>query len=98
MIRPGDLAAGYVAVTVIVLYITGAYRPRISYRLSPQVPVLLAQLTVAALVVACWPDPHRLTIIDHLPLIVAAVCAGRLVTYWRLRSRPRQGNDALILG
>ncbi|HEX3424558.1 MAG TPA: sugar transferase [Acidimicrobiales bacterium] len=92
------MAAGYVVVTLIVLYITGAYRPRISYRLSPQVPVLLAQLTVAAVVVACWPSPHRLTVIDHLPLIVAAVFTGRLLAYWLLRSRPRRGNDALILG
>lgn len=98
LLKPGTLAAGYVAVALIVLSITGDYRPRITYRLSPQIPVLLAHLTVAALAVACWPNAHRLTVIEHLPLIIAAVFTGRFVTYGLLRCRSWEGNDALIVG
>jgi exopolysaccharide biosynthesis polyprenyl glycosylphosphotransferase len=99
--RPSPLSATYAVVTVVVMWASGGYRPRIYYRVSTQIPALVAQVSVGTLLVSVWPDQHRLTYLEYLPLTVAAVAASRVVTYAVLRSlrrRPAHAAEALIIG
>lgn len=101
IIGPSFLSIACTAATLGVMWTSGAYRPRIYYRLWTHLPALLGQLTVAALLVSMWPDPHRMAVVDRLPLTVSVVIAARLVTYGLLqfvRARSAQPDTALIIG
>jgi len=100
-IRPGPLGIAYGATTLIVMWASGAYRPRIFYRLSTQLPSLLAQLMVSTLVVAALVNRHRLPLLEYLPITAGTVILGRLVVYriWRsARARSGVQESALIIG
>ncbi|HEX3541666.1 MAG TPA: sugar transferase, partial [Acidimicrobiales bacterium] len=91
----------YAAVTLLVMWIGGAYRPRIFYRLWNQLPTLLGQLTVSTLLFSVWPDRHRVDLLEHLPLLIGLVILARLITYGvvrKLRSRPGRSEQALVIG
>ena len=98
--RPSDLGLTYGAATLAVMWAGGAYRARICYRLSTQLPALLGQLTIATLIVAVWPGPARLRLIDHLPVTVSLVIGMRLLTYFLIRTtraHSSTASDALIV-
>ncbi len=99
--RPNSLGVTYAVATLVVLWAGGSYRPRIYYRLWPELPRLLGLLSVAALLAAAWPGPERLTLLEHLPVTFCAVVLARLIAYTAfqvLRSRALSPENALIVG
>ena len=101
IVRPSALSLSYAVATVLVMWIIGAYRPRIFYRLWNQLPALLGQLTVSTLLFSVWPDRHRVELLEHLPVLVGIVILARLITYGvvrKMRSRPGRSEDALVIG
>ena len=101
IVRPSALSLSYAVATALVMWITGAYRPRIFYRLWNQLPGLLGQLTVSTLLFSVWPDRHRVDLLEHLPVLVGLVILARLITYGvvrKARARPGRSEDALIMG
>jgi exopolysaccharide biosynthesis polyprenyl glycosylphosphotransferase len=95
------LSIAYAAATVIVMWLSGAYRPRIYYRISTELPALVGQMTVSTLMVYAWPSPHRSILLAQLPLTITVVVSARLAVYASLRAmraRPGRSGDALILG
>jgi exopolysaccharide biosynthesis polyprenyl glycosylphosphotransferase len=101
VIQSAPFAIVYAGAAVVVLWAGGAYRPRIYYRVSTQLPALLTQMSVSTLLVSAWPNTHRVALLTHVPLTIGAVVAARVVTYAVLRAvRTRSSNsdEALIIG
>jgi exopolysaccharide biosynthesis polyprenyl glycosylphosphotransferase len=100
-VRPSTLGVIYAATTVVVMWACGAYRPRIHYRVTSQLPALLGELTVATLILSVWPNPHRLSFLTNLPVTAIAVIVTRMATFALLRatrSHSRKSDGALIIG
>ena len=99
--RPSAITITYAVTTFVLMWACGAYRPRIYYRLSTQLPALLGQMTGSALLVSLWPDANRLALLERLPIMVGVVVAARLTTYslvHLVRTRSSKSDGALIIG
>ena len=100
---PGTVAGWVCACGVLAsLTVSGAYRPRISLQLLPEVPMLMTRVAVAALLCS----PLALTGLEQavLPQLLAtgpALCAARAAAYGAIRLARRKGilrETTLIVG
>jgi len=100
---PGTVAGwAYAGCVLASLTVSGAYRPRISLHVLPEVPTLLTRLGLPALVCA----PFALVGSEQLVLLqllatAPALCAARAVAYGAIRLGRRKGilrETTLIVG
>lgn len=97
------VALAYVAATLALLAAAGAFRQRLSLRLSSEIPALLGAMAlplVTLLLIA--PENQRLLeVVRAIPLAALLVIAGRSVSYTTLRwarTKHRVQERTLIVG
>jgi len=97
------VALTYVLATLALLAAAGAFRPRLSLRLSSEIPALLGAmaLPLVALLLVVPQNRHLLEIVRAIPLAALLVIAGRIVSYTTLRwarTKHRVQERTLIVG